>query len=56
MDKPDMNLVKLIEDYGSEDKCRAFLEDLRWPDGVRCPRCGTDLYMPDPVEVHRPAE
>ena len=42
MDKPDMNLVKLIEDYGSEDKCREFLEDLRWPQGVRCPRCGTD--------------
>jgi transposase-like protein len=22
-----------------EDKCRMFLEQLRWPDGVRCPRC-----------------
>jgi len=42
MAKGDRNLVKLIEQYGSEDKCRAFLEDLRWPDGVRCPRCGTD--------------
>lgn len=21
-----------------------------------CPRCGTDLYMPDPAEVYRPAE
>jgi transposase-like protein len=41
MDKPDMNLVKLIEDFGSEDKCREFLEDLRWPDGVRCPRCNS---------------
>lgn len=37
-----MNLVKLIEQFQSEDKCRAFLEDLRWPGGVRCPRCGTD--------------
>jgi transposase-like protein len=36
-----MNLPRLIEDYGTEDKCREFLEDLRWPDGnVRCPRCG----------------
>jgi transposase-like protein len=25
---------------GSEDQTRAFLERLRWPDGVRCPRCG----------------
>jgi transposase-like protein len=23
----------------TEDKCRTFLERLRWPDGVRCPRC-----------------
>jgi transposase-like protein len=22
-----------------EGKCRAFLEQLRWPEGVRCPRC-----------------
>lgn len=37
-----MNLPQLIEQYGTEDKCREFLEDLRWPDGVRCPRCGND--------------
>jgi transposase-like protein len=35
----DMNLVKLIEEFGSEDKCRDYLEALRWPDGVCCPRC-----------------
>ncbi|MDQ4108217.1 MAG: transposase [Actinomycetota bacterium] len=22
-----------------ENRCRTFLEQLRWPDGVRCPRC-----------------
>jgi transposase-like protein len=37
-----MNLPDLIEQFRSEDKCRAYLEDLRWPDGVRCPRCGND--------------
>jgi transposase-like protein len=35
----DMNLPKLIERFGSEEKCRAYLEDLRWPDGLECPRC-----------------
>ncbi len=35
-----MNLVKLVEDFGSEDRCRAYLEKLRWPKGVECPRCG----------------
>jgi transposase-like protein len=38
----DMNLPELIERFGSEDKCRAYLEELRWPDGVRCPRCQHD--------------
>ncbi|MBA3301090.1 MAG: transposase, partial [Thermoleophilaceae bacterium] len=35
-----MNLPKLIEDFGSEERCFAYLEELRWPDGVVCPRCG----------------
>src|SRR3954454_639134 len=33
------NLVRLIENYGSEDRCRDYLEELRWPDGLECPRC-----------------
>lgn len=40
--KADMNLVKLVEQFGSEDKCRAFLEALRWPNGPTCPRCGSN--------------
>jgi transposase-like protein len=35
----EMNLVELIERFGDEDKCRTYLEALRWPDGVTCPRC-----------------
>ncbi len=35
-----MNLVKLVEDFRSEEACRRFLEGLRWPDGIVCPRCG----------------
>jgi transposase-like protein len=36
----DMNLMKLFVKYGTDDKCREYLEALRWPDGVHCPRCG----------------
>jgi len=25
---------------GNEDACKAYLKARRWPDGVRCPRCG----------------
>ena len=38
----EVNLTKLIERSYSEERCRAYLEGLRWPDGVRCPRCGSD--------------
>ena len=39
MDDMNMNLVELIKDFADESKCRAYLESLRWPDGVLCPRC-----------------
>src|SRR5216683_6405490 len=37
--KYEVNLINLIEQFGSEDKCRAFLEEIRWPQGIECPRC-----------------
>jgi transposase-like protein len=37
--KAEMNLPKLIEQFGSDEKCRARLTELRWPNGITCPRC-----------------
>ena len=37
--KAEMNIMKLIEQFGTEDLCRARLALLRWPNGVECPRC-----------------
>ena len=34
-----MNLVELIQQFSDESKCRAYIEKLRWPKGVACPRC-----------------
>lgn len=34
-----MNLVGMMNKFGDEQKCRAYLEGLRWPNGVNCPRC-----------------
>ena len=34
-----MNLVKLIHQFGNDEKCRERLSQLRWPNGVICPRC-----------------
>ena len=35
-----MNLVSLIDRLPCDDKCRDFLEDIRWPHGPACTRCG----------------
>jgi transposase-like protein len=40
--KQEMDLMKLIAQFDTDDKCRAALEQLRWPDGVRCIRCASD--------------
>lgn len=37
----EMNLVKLVEQFGSEDKCWQHLEQIRWPNGIQCPHCGS---------------
>ena len=34
-----MNVLELMEQFPDEEKCRSIFEELRWPDGVRCPRC-----------------
>jgi transposase-like protein len=34
-----VSLVGLIQKFNSEAKCREYLEELRWPDGIVCPRC-----------------
>jgi transposase-like protein len=42
----DMDLPRLIAQYGTDDRCRMVLEKLRWPDGVGCLRCGSDNVVP----------
>ena len=39
MPTKEIDLPTLIEQFGCEDKCHDYLEELRWPDGVECPRC-----------------
>jgi transposase-like protein len=37
--KPQMDLMKLMEAFDTEEECREYLEGLRWPHGLECPRC-----------------
>ncbi len=36
-----MDLIKLMDEFHSEEKCREVLAQLRWPGGVACIRCGS---------------
>lgn len=39
MPNAKMDLPKLIEKFNCEDRCHEYMEKLRWPGGVECPRC-----------------
>jgi transposase-like protein len=34
-----IDLCQLVERFGDDQKCRNYLEHLRWKDGVTCPKC-----------------
>ncbi|MEX2225258.1 MAG: IS1595 family transposase [Dehalococcoidia bacterium] len=37
--------MQLMKDFDTDKECRDVLEDLRWPEGVACPRCeGKKIY------------
>src|SRR5258708_12304598 len=38
----ELDLCTLIQDFGSEEKCRTYLEKLRWPKGIQCPSCASE--------------
>lgn len=35
------SLIEIKDELGTAEQCLAFLENLRWPDGVRCLQCGS---------------
>ena len=45
MTKPKMTLMKLMDQFSTEESCKRFLTEKRWPNGVQCPRCqNTKVY------------
>jgi transposase-like protein len=39
-----LSLPEFIQLYGTEENCEAALEQARWPEGFRCPRCECKEY------------
>lgn len=48
-----MDLVQIISEFKTDDDCRAYLEKLRWPNGVRCLRCNSSNVRRLSVEVKK---
>lgn len=40
MEAYPQTLMEFEKQFATEEACRLYLEQLRWPDGFRCPRCG----------------
>ena len=36
-----LTVVEMMQAYGTEDACHEALEELRWPNGVECPKCSS---------------
>jgi len=43
MDRQPRTLLEAVKHFADFENCRAFMVDLRWPDGkVACPTCGSE--------------
>ncbi len=42
----DLNLAKLASQFSEPDAAAEYLEGIRWPDGVVCPKCGESEREP----------
>src|SRR5262245_41248718 len=36
------SLIEVQKAFGTDEQCQAYLEAARWPEGVRCLKCGGD--------------
>ncbi len=43
----NLDLFRLMEAFGSESSCREVLAELRWPEGVTCPKCQATRHAYD---------
>lgn len=45
------NMVEFDERFNSENACRQYLMEVRWPEGYRCPSCGYNEYWVVPSHL-----
>ncbi len=47
-----MTLPEFREAFPNDTACKDYLRDKRWPDGVKCPRCGNEKVYGLPSKAH----
>jgi transposase-like protein len=50
------NILEFERRFATEEACREYLFQLRWPDGFRCPGCGHDRGWPLKRGLHECAQ
>jgi len=40
--KPNISLHQVKTQYSTDEACKTYLKALRWPNGVKCPRCDNE--------------
>lgn len=53
MEKYPKDFQEFIDWFSTEEACREYLFQLRWPDGFRCPHCGGDDYWKMSRDLYR---
>ncbi len=46
MTSAPVNLMSLVDKYSTDEHCREALMHLRWPTGVKCPKCQSENVAP----------
>ena len=39
--RESMSLLQIADMFSTEEKARVWIERIRWPNGPRCPHCGS---------------
>lgn len=42
--QPGLSLNQFLAKYGEEQQCESAFESARWPEGFRCPKCGSGRH------------
>jgi transposase-like protein len=42
--QPGLSMPEFLQRYGSEEQCEQALQAARWPQGFRCPKCGSAAH------------